>query len=380
MSAELEIPETPDDLTADFLTTALGTPIQGVEQTELGDGRGFMGDILRLDLTVESPDAPRSVVAKLPKRANRPFGEMIGIYEREILFYRDLAAAIPARTPTIYYSFYDPDPASEQQAEVMAIIDRMPRFLSGALTAIGKWQAGRRGRRYLVLMEDLGHLDIGDQLAGTSVDRCRMVLEQIAATHRALWNTDLTQFFWLLPIDIDAKLRHGLFKRSLPIFRRRVGNTLTQELDWLDRNAERLMRTFAAEAPTTLLHCDLRLDNICFDTSGPDAGCVFLDWQLVRRGPAVYDIAYFLGGALAEDTPPDEVDALLRAYHTALDRDDYDFDRLKRDYQRGLLLNLTTLTTIDQVDVGDDRGAALMDRWIARLTARLDGIDYSTLL
>lgn len=374
------VPETPEELTPEYLSEVLGTDIEAVAQTELGDGKGFMGDILRLDLSSTAADAPASIVAKLPKKANRPFGEMIGIYEREILFYRDLAHAIPARTPKIIYSFFDPDPASEKQKEIMAVLDRLPRFLAGALTSVGKWQAGRRNRRYLVLMEDLGHLEIGDQLAGTSPERCQLVLEEIAATHRALWDTNLDDYFWLMPYDIDAKLRHGLFRKSLPIFKERIGQQLDRELAWLDEHGTQLARAFAADAPATLLHNDLRLDNICFDHDDDETHCVFIDWQLVRSGPALSDVAYFLGGALVEDTPTADVDALLHAYHRALDRPDYSFDQLERDYRRALFLNLSTLTTIDQVDVGEDRGANLMDRWIARLIKRLDGIDPATLL
>ena len=374
------VPESPEELTPEYLSEVLGTTIEAVVQTELGDGKGFMGDILRLDLSSTAPGAPASIVAKLPKKANRPFGEMIGIYEREILFYRDLADAIPARTPGIIYSFFDPDPASEKQKQVMGVLDRLPQFLAGALTTVGKWQAGRRNRRYIVLMEDLGHLEIGDQLAGTTPERCQLVLEEIAATHRSLWDANLDDYFWLMPIDIDAKLRHGMFRKSLPIFKKRIGDRLDRELAWLDRNGTQLARTFAADAPATLLHNDLRLDNICFDATDGGTHCVFIDWQLVRSGPAVSDIAYFLGGALVEDTPAADVDDLLHAYHRALDRSDYTFEQLQRDYRRALFLNLATLTTIDQVDVGADRGADLMDRWIARLITRLDGIDPTTLL
>ncbi len=206
------------------------------------------------------------------------------------------------------------------------------------------------------------------------------MLEEIAATHRSLWDANLDDYFWLMPFDIDAKLRHGLFRKSLPIFKNRVGDQLDRELAWLNRHGTELARRFAADAPATLLHNDLRLDNICFDASDGETHCVFIDWQLVRSGPAVSDVAYFLGGALVEDTPAADVDDLLHAYHRALERSDYTFEQLQRDYRRALFLNLATLTTIDQVDVGADRGADLMDRWIARLIKRLDGVDPATLL
>lgn len=373
------VPETPEELTPEYLSEVLGTDIEAVAQTELGDGKGFMGDILRLDLSSTAADAPASIVAKLPKKANRPFGEMIGIYEREILFYRDLAHAIPARTPKIIYSFFDPDPASEKQKEIMAVLDRLPRFLAGALTSVGKWQAGRRNRRYLVLMEDLGHLEIGDQLAGTSPERCQLVLEEIAATHRALWDTNLDDYFWLMPYDIDAKLRHGLFRKSLPIFKERIGQQLDRELAWLDEHGTQLARAFAADAPATLLHNDLRLDNICFDHDDDETHCVFIDWQLVRSGPALGRRLFPRRCARRR-----HADGGCRRSPACIPPR----ARPTRLLVRSARARLSTGSLSQPVDADDhrsgrrrrDRGANLMDRWIARLIKRLDGIDPATLL
>ena len=85
------IPETPEELTSDWLSGALGLPISAVEQQVLGQGQGFLGDIVRLHLTSDDPDTPASVIAKLPKKANRATGEMLGVYEREIMFFQDMA-------------------------------------------------------------------------------------------------------------------------------------------------------------------------------------------------------------------------------------------------------------------------------------------------
>jgi hypothetical protein len=108
MSAELsalpdgtQLPERPEELTPEWLTGALGWPIRRVEREIVGKGQGFLGDIVRLHLASDAPDAPRSVIAKLPKKANRAMGEMLGVYEREILFFQELAGSVPARTPEI---------------------------------------------------------------------------------------------------------------------------------------------------------------------------------------------------------------------------------------------------------------------------------------
>ena len=63
----LDLPETPEQLTAEWLSQALGWPISSVQQEVLGRGQGFLGDIVRLALTSDASEAPDSVIAKLPK-------------------------------------------------------------------------------------------------------------------------------------------------------------------------------------------------------------------------------------------------------------------------------------------------------------------------
>ena len=55
--------------------------------------------------------------------------------------------------------------------------------------------------------------------------------------------------------------------------------------------------------------------------------------------------------------------------------DGYSFEDLIRGYRLALYLVLLTLSTVDQMDLGDGRGVALMRGWIARLHARLAEMD-----
>ena len=47
------LPETPQEITADWLGSALGATVSNVQQQALGDGKGFMGDVLRLDIDTD---------------------------------------------------------------------------------------------------------------------------------------------------------------------------------------------------------------------------------------------------------------------------------------------------------------------------------------
>ena len=368
------LPETPEELTADWLSQALDGSVTDVRMTSLGDGQGFMGDVLRLQLTGE--DVPSSVVAKIPKKANRVMGELLGVYEREIMFFRDFAHRVPLRIPAVYYSEFDRDAGSEKQREILQAIDKMPTFLSRPINFFGRKIAASKQRRYMLLIEYLDGMSPGDQLAGLDAGGCEQVLQSIAGLHNTFWGQldaeglAASTYFWLLPLDIDARLRQGMFLQNVDAYAAGVPGGVREQLDWLRREGDQLMRRFVADAPNTLLHCDLRLDNVVFD----GGACAFIDWQLVRAGPAAYDIAYFLTSALDEAAGQDTVDDLLRAYLAALDRDDYDFASLRRDYDRALLLVLSTLSGTGDVDLTNERGEAMMAAWMRRLWSRLDGV------
>ena len=371
-----ELPETPEELTASWLSTALGWPIDVVDREILGQGQGFLGDIVRLRLTSSDAAAPKSVIAKIPKKANRATGEMLGVYEREILFFQELAEDVPARTPKVHYSYYDRDAGSEKQKEILAACDRVPGFLTPLVAIAGAKIAAAKKRKYLLIMEDLGELELGDQWVGATLDQCRLVLQNIASTHRRFWNSAaLAEKFWLLPMDIDARMRHRMFKSTLPALREVAPAGLEPVLAWLKKNGAKLIQSLARETPQTLLHSDLRLDNVCFSSDG----CAYLDWQLTRLGPAAYDVAYFIGGAMSPDISADAERELVREYHRSLDAPDYAFDIFWRDYQRALVLSLTSLAPNADVAIDAGRGQEMMNRWRERLAARLRGVDLAGL-
>ncbi len=67
-----------------------------------------------------------------------------------------------------------------------------------------------------------------------------------------------------------------------------------------------------------LVHGDYRLDNMLFGQPGADRPLTVVDWQTVAWGPAMTDVAYFLGCALPTDLRREGYDDLLGGYHEAL--------------------------------------------------------------
>ena len=160
-----QIPQSFPALTPEWLTAVLGPARLGdarvchVSCEPLGEGHGFVGQIGRLHLTLDgqAPAAPRSLIAKLPTevKENRALGELLGAYEREILFYRELAPEVGYRTARLYYADMDENPAASWGPAVVRFVDRLPFGLIRLLMALFLWMAGKSRRRYVLLLEDL---------------------------------------------------------------------------------------------------------------------------------------------------------------------------------------------------------------------------------
>ena len=372
------IPEKPEELSSGWLSEVLSEKlgyarVQSVRQTTLGDGEGFVGDIIRLDLafTAHAPDCPSSVVAKLPKLANRAMGELIGAYERENMFYMTYAADLPVATPELYYGEFDRDRGSEKQEEIIRQAEKIPRFLQGLTNKLAWWIASSKKRRYILLMEDISSATPIDQLQGVDSDTMKKIVADVAKLHAHFWErADLQEQFWLLPMDIDAKMREETMHRSRETFSDVFAESVAAGLDpYLDEVSEYgvVLCHQLAKGPTTLAHCDLRLDNLFFR----DDQVLFIDWQLVRRGNPAYDLAYLLSSGLVGE---DSALPILATYHQALEHagvSSWSLESLCRDYQTALKVVLLNLSSVDQVELGEGRGKQLMRAWIDRLRVRL---------
>ena len=116
--------------------------------------------------------------------------------------------------------------------------------------------------------------------------------------------------------------------------------------------------------PWTVVHGDFRLDNLMF---GGERVAV-LDWQTVRLGPAMSDVAYFIGSALQPEERRANEEALVREYHAALvaTGGSIEWDDCWRGYRRhgfdGLLMGIIASMLVGRTDRGDDMFMAMVNR------------------
>ncbi len=197
------------------------------------------------------------------------------------------------------------------------------------------------------------------------------IVKSVAKLHAHFWQRDdLAEQFWLLALEIDARMRSELMRRSKDRFRTMFSGSGAAGLDAylmeLEVSAVSLCHELSA-GPRTLLHCDLRLDNLFFR----DDDVLFIDWQLVRHGNPSNDLAYLLSSGLngAASAEP-----LLAQYHASLVSAgimSWSLLDLMADYKKALRIVLMNLSCVDQIDLGNGRGTKLLEVWIERLRLRL---------
>ncbi len=137
-----------------------------------------------------------------------------------------------------------------------------------------------------------------------STSQARQVIEQLATLHAHYWNKPhlVKRYRWLagpvrkLEDFLGSALAVPLMKRGLRKASVQVPKELHGHAVHYARNRKQVMR-FLQEAPQTLVHHDCHPGNLFWNDTQPG----FLDWQLVRFGEGVSDIAYFLATALAPE-------------------------------------------------------------------------------
>lgn len=333
--SRIPIPAIPDDLTPDWLTTVLReagvldeATVTSLSTTIIGQEYGFTGIVTRVTPEYDrvEPDAPASIVAKFPNAA----GESLSAYRetvqrdpvgarryyercaREIWFYQQIKPLSAVLAPEMYYGAADLDEG-----------------------------------RFVLLLQDLGAMRMGDALTGCPASDAGAVLRAAGTLHAGWWRDPrLDTFSWLTDWAGDLDARHERYNRGVEPFLKRWRDRLPAEIRQLVLNLRPVYREVVAElveAPETLIHTDLHLDNIAFD--GSNAATV-IDWQGISRGPAAIDLAAFLSASLDSDTRRATESNLLRVYHELLIAHgvtDYSHDQLWRDYRLALLCILANI-------------------------------------
>lgn len=281
----MSIPRTGGELTAAWLSAALGRRVTRCEVEQIGVDTGYASQVYRVRL--ESA-RPRSVIVKLAE-ANR-----------EPTFYARLASRCDDAVPACWY-------ASEQ------------------------------GGRTVVVLEDLGDAVFGDSARGCTPAQAAAVIDRLASLHATWWHDGGLRE--VLPVfgGFAEQLDRVCARRAA--FADRFGDSLSPEghavLDALGPQHVPIIARLGGP-PSTLVHRDCHLDNIAFCARGP----VIFDWQRACVGAPALDVALFVSGALPGVDRAAHEAGLIDRYHTGLVARGvagYALERLRDDVRAAML-------------------------------------------
>ena len=302
---------TPESVDARFLGGLLeragfgDAALRGVRAERIGTGQ--LGTCVRysLDLDGASPDTPRSLVGKFPSEneTSRATGVALGLYRKEVEFYRTLSKRLSISIPRCYYAAID-----------------------------------GRGPQFALFLEDMTPARPGDQIAGCTPEVAREAALELVGLHAPTWNdASLRGIDWVMESPGTTR---ALYAQLFPGFVARYGASLAPELlAILGRVAETRGPPFEyPDEPFSIVHVDYRLDNLLIDITRGTPRVTVVDWQSFVFGAPLSDLAYLLGASLLPEARRLVEREIVRAYHERLLASGvrgYPFERCWTDYRRG---------------------------------------------
>lgn len=270
----LPLPTSEAEVTAEWLQNALSfsfpeITVKSFDAERIGAEYGLASRIVRL--RIAGSGSPESVVIKFWNTDGKAGAQ-------EIFFYRTFGETPAARVPACYYAAFDPS-----------------------------------RNRGVLLLESIQPALQGDVLQQLSLERAKALAGNLAGMHGQWVDSPvLSSADWLRP-RIPWKRDESWFAPRRALFLERFSdrlNDLARAL--LDRieSVPAVVNQRLGEAPSTLLHGDLHLDNIVFER---DTEPVILDWAGCAQGPLALDLYNLLFNICQTQ----DVEPVLAAYLSA---------------------------------------------------------------
>lgn len=261
-------------------------------------GHGNLSSTVRTEITynANAADAVRSVIAKLTSGIGQAveIAAAHDVYRRECEVYGFLGEEPKLATPRCYWRNVGPD-----------------------------------GRTINLVLEDLSERTRpGDQIAGCSVAEAEAVARELAALHAAFWDdARLDTADWLYNRAAGAQTAAVTNALAAKAFRERFAARADPALlDAIDIVVTDLPRHFSAiPKGRTLVHGELRVDNVLFEDGAARPKAWLIDWQFADRGSPMFDLAYFLSGSLSPEDRRSIDERLVEQHHAAIAAKDPSF-------------------------------------------------------
>ena len=346
----LPIPSTIDEVTADWLSSAMGVDVGEISVSQIGEGIGVSSAVYRASL---SGAGPGSVVVKLPALAEEAVftSTMLRMYIREVRFFKELAAKSPIRVPGSFYGDVDEETS-----------------------------------QFVQVMEDMGDLRIVDQNVGMTLADSQQAVDELARWHATWWN-DCDD---LVESGSIVALTDPIYPAILPIVFAEGWAKLQAEMP-IDASIQAVAPGWSERMPSllasingshnTMCHGDYRADNLLFDN---DNNVVLLDFQLTGQGTGSYDLAYLITQSLAPELAGEHEAGLFDRYKAGLIANgvaESETDDLWDRYREAALFCLVyPVVAARGMDLSDERQFQLIDNMNTRFARAVDQLGLADLM
>ncbi|PVI02159.1 hypothetical protein DM02DRAFT_312839 [Periconia macrospinosa] len=266
----LELPTTPEDITAEWLSKALNQKVNSIKLDKTVPGTASKIFVtITYDPTVSSsptkttPPSPTKLCVKggFDPTILSKMPWLVKIYQRECDFYNLVAPSLTHMG--------------------------LPRC----------WWAGHNATQGILLMDDLASLsyDFGNPTETWSVARVLAGVEQLAALHARTWGVKETEYPWLTS-DYDQAIL-----TLMQTFDVVVNATDRPEIPGYLKDQERITKVLKKhyQMRNPRFRCLLHGDAHTANTYLVDGAPRLLDWQMIHLGSSFHDVAYFIGAALS---------------------------------------------------------------------------------
>ena len=338
---------TPEWLTDELLaagTIDANTQVESIAGDTVGPGIGFMGEVGRITVSYTGGTGPETMICKIPTQDANVRGLLAAarVFEREARFYEDVAPALDV-VPQAYAVAADYD-----------------------------------NDDFVLVLQDLGHLRVGDQAAGVTEKDAHAAMRAAARLHAKYWqNSALDAIGWMPMANSDGmKIGREVYQASLPgflqVFAHAVDADMVPVMERFGDNVHQLLDRIAA-MPNTVAHFDYRLDNLFFDDAADRVWMI--DFQTSSKGGGAYDIGYFMSQSVPVDVRRRCENDLLHAYHdelVSLGVSGYSFDQFFQDYRVGVLYGwIIPVYAVGTLDSSSERAMKLWTEVIVRAQAAM---------
>jgi hypothetical protein len=295
-------PSQPDQVTASWLTKILndsgalaaGRSVTSFSHGNVGEIEGLLGIVARFvlhyDGSAGQTTGPETLVVKFATAvaANRAIGMNTRMYEREVRFLNDVAPQVNVPMPICHFADVDPSNGD-----------------------------------VVVVLEDLRRYKAGDQIDGVDAAGIKRIIDAIAPLHAAYWGkTDQPILANAMRVDtnyIEPFMPgvEAMWENGLRLFSHVMAPDVVPECG---RFVGRLREIFRwnGRCTQTLVHGDVRLDNVMWGHGADQHPVMLIDWQNVMVSNPLQDLAYLMGQSVEVDVRRACENEVVEYYHATL--------------------------------------------------------------